>query len=107
MTLLKHNIQEHLTEPNAELARAARASHPGMAHFAGTGPRGMTCRECIHWQHQPYDYHSKTGKHHGLIKPATCAKYKALMGEKGKAVPDFADACRHFEWNVSHPRRFA
>jgi hypothetical protein len=107
MTLFKQDIQEHLTAPNPEQTRQARASHPGMAHFAGTGPRGMTCRQCAHWEHYKGDYHSVNGKHHGLIKPARCRKYRAITNQRGAMVPDDAEACRHFEHTTNEvPARF-
>lgn len=91
----------------APIDKHARVSHPGMAHFAGTGPDNMTCRQCLSFQHKPYSYRSKTGKYRGLIMPAPCAKYKAITGAVGAAVPDDAPACKYFTWNVAHPRRFA
>jgi hypothetical protein len=107
MTLFRDPLSDKLTQPDPDTTRQARASFPGMAHFAGTGPDNMTCRQCSNWEHHAYDYHSKIGKYHGLIKPAPCRKFRAITGKVGDAVPDSASACRYFEWNVSHPRRFA
>jgi hypothetical protein len=106
MTLFRDPLSEKLTHEPL-LKRQALATHPGMAHFAGTGPDNMTCRQCLHWAHHAYDYRSKTGKYHGLIKPAPCRKYKAITGKEGDDVPDDAPSCKYFEWNVAHPRRFA
>lgn len=82
-------------------------SFPGMAHFAGTGPRGLTCRECRHWHHESFAYYARTGKWGGLIKPALCAKYKALTGKQGAAVPNDAASCRHFVINDKPPPRYS
>lgn len=104
MSLFKESIQDHLTASPAD--PMARASFPGMAHFAGTGPAGKTCRECIFWKHAPHDYRSKNGGYGGKIKPAECAKYRQLSGDKGRAVPDNARSCRHYEENQNPPPRF-
>lgn len=104
MSLFKDSIQDHLTA--SPIDAFARASHPGMAHFAGTGPHLKTCRECIFWEHGVHDYRAKTGKYRGLIEPATCRKYRAITLQIGAKVPDDAAACRYFEENSSIPPRF-
>jgi hypothetical protein len=102
MSVLKDVLSEHLTP--AAHDRAARATFPGMAHFAGSGPPFKTCHECQFWDHN--GYHAKTGKYHGLIKPAPCRKFRALTREVGDKVPDDAAACRHFEQADPVPKRF-
>ena len=105
MRLFKESIQDHLTaSPIDELARA---SYPGMAHFAGTGERGRTCRECIFWAHDPHDYRAKNGKHRGLIEPAVCNKYRQITQQAGAKVPDDAAACKYLDLNPTPPPRFA
>ena len=104
MSLFKESIQDHLTPSPIDVL--ARASHPGMAHFAGTGPQLRTCRECIFWEHDPHDYRAKTGKHRGLIEPALCRKYRQITLQVGAKVPDDAAACRYFEENSAIPARF-
>lgn len=105
MTIFKDALQDKLTP--APFDTMARATHPGMAHFAGTGPHGSTCRECIFWNHQTHDYRSKNGKHRGVIMPAICKKYRALMHYEGPKIPDEAQACKYFEANPEPPARFA
>lgn len=105
MTLFKEALQDHLTP--APVDDLARASYAGMAHFAGTGPAGKTCRECAFWAHGPYDYRAKVGKYRGLIEPATCNKYRRITTRTGSKVPDDAMACRYFEQNQAVPERFA
>lgn len=104
MSLFKESIQDHLTA--APIDVLARASYPGMAHFAGTGPRGSTCRECIFFDHGPHDYRSKNGKHRGLIEPAKCKKYQQITMQAGAKIPDDAAACKYFDANPTPPLRF-
>jgi hypothetical protein len=106
MTLFKEPIQAHLT--GAPFDRIARSTFSGQAHFAGTGPKFKTCRDCAHWGHAgAQDYHPKRGKFGGLIKPARCRKYQALTNHIGDKVPDDAAACKHFEEAAVVPERFA
>jgi hypothetical protein len=102
MSLLKNSIP--LTSVPCD--HMARATHAGMAHFAGSGPKFKTCRECRFWAHDQHDYYAKQGKHHGLIRPARCRKYRALTNADGARVPDDAAACRHFEQADPVPARF-
>lgn len=105
MSLFKESIQDHLTA--APIDVLARASHSGMAHFAGTGPHGKSCRECLFWAHGPHDYRAKGGKHRGLIEPAACNKYQQITSQKGGRIPDDAAACKYFDQNTIVPERFA
>ena len=74
-----------------EYGRAALKTHIGMAHFAGTGPKGKTCRQCIHWLHIG---HKKTDR---TPLNAPCAK-----GTGAKFKHD-ASACKHFDENKNPP----
>src|SRR5262245_43800608 len=78
----------HLTNPDPELARQIAASVPGMAHWAGTGPRGKHCGECKYLTFIAV----------GTGKSARCGNYKMMMGayDRGK-LPIQTPACRHFE----------
>jgi hypothetical protein len=105
MSLFKESLQDHLTA--APVDTLARASFPGMAHFAATGPHGKTCRECAFFAHGPHDYRAKNGKHRGLIEPATCKKYQQITLRAGAKVPDDAAACKYFDQNEAPPLRFA
>lgn len=105
MSLFKDAISDRLTP--APFDSAARATHPGMAHFAGSGPRGKTCRECIFWAHGPHDYRAKGGKYRGLIEPAICKKYQSFMQHEGSKIPDDAAACKYFDQIEIVPERFA
>ena len=105
MSLFKESLQDHLTASPVDAF--ARASYPGMAHFAGTGPHGKTCRECLFFNHGPHDYRAKNGKHRGLIEPATCGKYRAITLNVGAKIPDDAQACKYFDENPEAPARYA
>lgn len=86
----------HLTEPNPQLAEWQRKTPNGMAHWAGTGPEGKTCRECEHWQHEKR-YYAKRGLQRGTLKPARCRKYKTMMnGQTGGEIPHDARSCKYF-----------
>jgi hypothetical protein len=81
--------------PNANSTKPIHGDIPtfkGMAHFAGTGPEGKTCRECEHWQ-----WNSRRSES-GAPQPASCAKWKQLMGSPrdGMAIPHSAKACKYF-----------
>lgn len=105
MSLFKESIQDHLTASPVDAL--ARASYPGMAHFARTGPVNTTCRECIFWEHGSHDYRAKNGKYRGLIEPARCRKYRQITSQQGDKIPDDAPSCKYFEVNETIPPRFA
>jgi hypothetical protein len=68
--------------PADELAVSA---FPGMAHFAGSGPQGQTCRGCL-----LYEPSSRTRG------PGRCSQFKRMTGRTGAAFPGDAAACRYF-----------
>lgn len=82
MTLLKVG-HKALTDVDG-LTLAARQTHAGQAHFAGGGPPGATCKQCVNWIVQGNDER---------------AYYKSRVCKKGtgKPVPGSAIACKHFE----------
>ena len=62
---------------------------PGMAYFAGTGPAGKTCGECIHRGYRRNAHDVK--KHYG------CRQFRSLTGKNGPAVESWWYACKYFE----------
>ena len=83
-------ITEHLTP--SPIDNKALGTWSGMAHFAGTGPKGTTCRECQHWAFD--GYLSTTGS----LKTTICEKYTRMMnGRVGQRVPHDAPSCRYYE----------
>ena len=84
-------FDERLTQPDKKLAKQLQATHAGQAHFGGTGPRGKTCRECLHWLFNGY----LSGK--SVLKMANCGKFTKLMnGRIGGVIPHDAAACKYF-----------
>lgn len=68
---------------------------PGMAHFAGTGPAGMACFQCSHWNSGDI---LTAGRHvNGWLRAQPCRRFKELTDLDGPAVSPTAPACRHFE----------
>ncbi len=94
MTLISFNTALHNEGQEAVIGLAAQ-THAGMAHWAGSGPPGLTCRECHFW--------NKTGRWSASLpgspgepKPSTCNRYKQLMCKRGESVPHDAAACKFF-----------
>ena len=95
MTLLKFDT--NLTRGSVD--HLAAKTHIGMAHFAGTGPAGVSCRECIHWASKR-DYYARGGKHGPTLKPSPCIRF----GRGREPVPHHAAAaCKYFEPNPAAP----
>ncbi|HEX2554216.1 MAG TPA: hypothetical protein VHL98_10970 [Microvirga sp.] len=89
-------------EGQEDVIRRARGTHVGMAHFAGTGPAGRTCRECVFWM-KTSTWFAEGGKNGGGPRPAPCARYQQLTHQRGGNVPHGASACRHFA-AADHPQ---
>lgn len=85
MSLFKDPISNCLTP--APFDAQARASFPGQAHWGGSGPQGMTCRQCQHWSVDPLSARQSR---------ARCEMYRTLTGSDGALVPARASSCRHF-----------
>ena len=78
------------------LTQQIRVTHPGMAHWANSGPLGATCGDCVflgYWR----QYRNSSGDVIDTRKQQGCAKYRQLTGIHGPAVPPSTAACRHFE----------
>lgn len=82
-------MNEHLTEPNPALAALVKATIPGMAHWAGTGPRGKTCGEC----------EFLVSISVGVGRSTRCEKYQQMMNGKvgSKKIPEVTPSCKYFE----------
>lgn len=93
-----------ILDPDFEAKR--RRTQPGMAHFAGTGPQGSTCRECLFWTGCGVDsgYYAKNGKHSGGLKPRSCQKHRDLMrGDIGSPILHDTASCKYFSESVAPP----
>jgi hypothetical protein len=74
-----------------------RNTWAGMAHFAGTGPPGRTCRECVSWLHTGYSSV-------GMIRKAACEKYQKMMRDQNSPkFPHYLRACKYFALNPHAP----
>jgi hypothetical protein len=81
--------------PGLRYSQEEKNTWAGMAHFAGTGPPGKTCRECEHWAHAGYNAN-------GTIMRAACEKFQKMMpAAKQQPFPHYLRACKYF---VSNPR---
>ena len=80
---------------------AASTTYQGMAHFAGTGPAGKTCRECRFWRPTAgpasHQYGLQGSKHGRQLKEHCCFKFRALTGAYGPKIPHKVRACKYFE----------
>ena len=93
----------HLTRD--ELSQPAAQTYVGMAHFAGTGPGGKTCRECRHWAPASGLTKHSYGANREL-KAHRCLKRSALMRAGLKdvpLVPSRAAACKYFKLSETPP----
>jgi hypothetical protein len=81
----------NLTNNSAE----QRATAPGQAHFAGSGPADKTCGDC---RFRGYFRRTVTKKH-GAKSTRTyrCAKFHALTGRHGPAISKYLRSCKYFE----------
>ncbi len=78
-------LTQGLFEPEVELEW--RATQPGMAFFAHTGPVGETCQNCAH-----FDLPDKPGRRW----KAHCRKYTKMTSRCGAMVPKVTPACQYF-----------
>jgi hypothetical protein len=65
----------------------------GMAHFAGSGPPGTTCGDCLHIEGTIKNGESK----------ARCAMFRKLTGRKGEIIDPKYPACKYFEAKPKKP----
>jgi len=73
---------QNLTDVSGQQA----ITSPGMAHWAGTGPRGKTCGNCAYLKTKTVAF--VTGH---------CDKYRQMMRNEGPAIPARSLACKYFE----------
>jgi len=80
-------MSENLTVIDREFENKRRMTHAGMAHWAGTGPRGTTCGDCFYLVSKP----------HGLGSTMRCDKYRQMMKHWGTApIPRTTPSCKYF-----------
>ncbi len=93
-------FSDYLTRPEGDDESRRRAmTYVGMAHFAGSGPPGQTCRGCEHWLTN--GWHADKMSHRGALKDSVCDAYVRMKGKAASKstpkVPHSAWACRYFE----------
>jgi hypothetical protein len=108
-------LTKGLTDPHDPIqSNQLQKTYPGMAHLAGTGPSGKTCRECAMWgmpshvEGGPPLYRYRPFHAGGELCGRRCQKYHKLMLAglhviRGQTVPHHAPACRHFVEVASPP----
>jgi len=75
---------------------------PGMAFYAGSGPQGKTCDDCIHrgYRRESQRGHWSQAAGREVFKTyrvRSCAQFKKLTGMHGMPVEDDYAACKYFE----------
>jgi hypothetical protein len=74
------DMTPHLTVGHDQgLTQCFAESFEGMAHFAGTGPKGEQCKTCRHWGN------GSGPKQRAQTRP--CAKFVSITGVESKGVP--------------------
>ena len=95
---LKARASQHLTVGHApELAAMMRATKPGQAHWAGTGPAGETCGRCGHFGYWEQVHNSAGDNVCGRHRAGCCSKFFQLTGKHGAVISRGTGACRHFQ----------
>lgn len=86
----------HFVSTNPALERLVANTPPGMAHWAGTGPIGKTCKTCLEY--------GELGGAGASIKRNRCLKYHQLTRRIGEAIPPNTPACRHYHSATTGPQ---
>lgn len=102
---MRHLGDPRLTNPYPPgFASSVAQTYGGMANFAGTGPFGKTCRECLGWCRGAEKFVRDEIKDGGGLRPRRCLTFSRLMqGLEGAGVPHDAKACRHFTEAANPP----
>jgi len=92
-----------LTKAFGEVDALAARTPPGMAFWAGTGPKGRTCRECLHYSVEGR-YGTPGGDHaRGELTLGRCAKYSRTKRLDGPKFRHSTPVCKYFEENPLPP----
>lgn len=93
---MRHKEKPKLTTVDLEFDIRVAKTPAGMAFWAGTGPKGKTCRECAHYTFQGYGSDS-------ILKKGPCQKYVSYRGIDTHKIPFRTAACKYFELNEKPP----
>lgn len=90
---------DHLTTIEGIPDRSAAI--PGMAHFAGTGPPGKTCGDCVHRGYKRRSERETWSEHARafvarVYKVNACDMFRRLTGKHGPPIEAGNRSCRHF-----------
>lgn len=77
--------QSEFVSTDSGMDKKISETHPGMAHFAGTGFTRSTCTGC-----EFFTINARKTK-------GTCGKFSAMMGRKGPSFPPEALSCKYYE----------
>src|SRR5262249_8315878 len=92
-----HNTPHLTAGHEPELARQISRTVPGMAHWAGSGPFGATCRECAAYGYWPHIRNEAGAIVTTKFRKKSCRKLHELTGKHGPTIPERTEACRHFQ----------
>lgn len=92
---------DHLTVIDPDLERKRERTPAGMAFWAGTGPVGKTCRECVHYVFSGYT--SSKSANGGVLKKGPCQKFINLTNIRSNKIPFDTESCKYFEQNPKPP----
>lgn len=101
-----------LTRMFDDVAEDGAAKTPaGMAFWKGSGPKGVTCRECRHWAHEkpPKRYRADAATHgKGELMPAGCAEWKRLMRHEDSwpKLKHHTPCCKYIDRSSEPPAAF-
>jgi hypothetical protein len=91
-------LNEHLTDIAVDHIQSAA----GMAHFAGSGPKGKVCGDCSFWGYSKVSKKEMTNKQTGEVYQPTrahegCKKFFLLTERHGPKISPYLLACKYFE----------
>lgn len=84
------SIRDYYTVIDSDLHKKEIETPSGMAHWAGTGPEGAKCGDCIEYR---YDIVDNKGRN---TKRNSCFLYYRKMGKHGSILPPQQSACKYF-----------
>lgn len=87
-----------LTSGYGDLEKAIKATVPGMAYFAGTGPDGRQCHWCGFWGGKKVRRNAD-----GLLKPVLCRRAVAMGARANRGIPADTPACKYFVLRMNVP----
>jgi hypothetical protein len=70
----------------------SRDAIPGMAFFAGTGPKGTTCESCLF-----LGYMRKAEISGNWYKTEACEQFKLLTGRHGPRIAKNTRSCKYYK----------